>query len=127
MADTAAPATQEAHPVKIRLHEAMRHIPTFDGKHFAELLCHGSLSLEVYSPKIADPQTAHSRDELYFVASGRGRFFDGATRHTFGPGDAFFVPAGTDHRFEDFTDDFVTWVVFFGPEGGEKGGTHAVA
>ena len=29
------------------------------------------------------------------------------------------VPAGAVHRFVDFTDDFGTWVVFYGPEGGE--------
>lgn len=31
-----------------------------------------------------------------------------------------FVPAGMTHRFEDFSADFVTWVVFWGPEGGES-------
>ena len=30
-----------------------------------------------------------------------------------------FVPAGVEHRFEDFTDDLAVWVVFYGPEGGE--------
>ena len=25
-----------------------------------------------------------------------------------------------EHRFEDFTDDFAIWVIFYGPEGGEK-------
>jgi len=24
------------------------------------------------------------------------------------------------HRFEDFTEDLLTWVVFYGPEGGER-------
>ena len=28
-------------------------------------------------------------------------------------GDAFFVPAKTEHRFENFTKDFATWAVFF--------------
>jgi uncharacterized protein YjlB len=31
-----------------------------------------------------------------------------------------FVPAGTTHRFEDFSADFATWVVFWGPQGGER-------
>ena len=31
-----------------------------------------------------------------------------------------FVPAGIEHRFENFTDDFSTWVIFYGPAGGEK-------
>jgi len=25
-----------------------------------------------------------------------------------------------DHRFENFTDDFATWVIFYGEEGGES-------
>ena len=41
-------------------------------------------------------------------------------RHRFGPGTVFFVPAGAEHRFENFTPDFSTWVVFWGPRGGEK-------
>jgi hypothetical protein len=34
----------------------------------------------------------------------------------------FFTPAGWVHRFEDFSDDFATWVVFWGPKGGEADG-----
>jgi hypothetical protein len=30
------------------------------------------------------------------------------------------VPAGVEHRFEEFSGDFGTWVIFYGPEGGEK-------
>jgi hypothetical protein len=30
------------------------------------------------------------------------------------------VPAGVVHRFEEFTEDLVVWVVFYGPEGGER-------
>ena len=33
--------------------------------------------------------------------------------------DLLFVAAGTEHPFEDFTDDLAVWVVFFGPQGGE--------
>jgi hypothetical protein len=29
-------------------------------------------------------------------------------------------PAGAVHRFENFSNDFVTWVVFYGPQGGES-------
>jgi len=39
---------------------------------------------------------------------------------TFGAGDALFVAAHETHRFEDFTPDFGTWVMFYGPVGGEK-------
>ena len=39
---------------------------------------------------------------------------------TLEPGDLLFVPAGTVHRFEGFTDDLAVWVFFYGPEGGES-------
>ena len=50
---------------------------------------------------------------------GTGTFVNGARREPFGPGDLLFVPAGVIHRFEEFSDDLVVWVVFYGPEGGE--------
>jgi len=53
-------------------------------------------------------------------ATSRGEFINGSTRHPFGPGDFLFVPAGIEHRFVDFTDDLVVWVIFYGPERGEK-------
>jgi mannose-6-phosphate isomerase-like protein (cupin superfamily) len=46
--------------------------------------------------------------------------FDLTRRETFGPGDFLFAPAGVEHRFEDFSKDFATWVLFYGPEGGEQ-------
>jgi len=30
------------------------------------------------------------------------------------------VAAGVTHRFEEFSDDFGAWVMFYGPEGGER-------
>ena len=56
------------------------------------------------------------------VLQGCGVFVNGDRRDPFGPGDVLFVPAGQTHRFEDFTDDFATWVIFYGPEGGESQG-----
>jgi mannose-6-phosphate isomerase-like protein (cupin superfamily) len=67
-----------------------------------------------------DEQTPHTRDELYVVAQGSGTFVNGDRRHPFTSGDVLFVPAGAPHRFEDFSDDFGTWVIFYGPEGGER-------
>jgi len=40
-------------------------------------------------------------------------------KRRFGPGDVIFVEANVVHRFEDFSDDFAAWAVFWGPEGGE--------
>lgn len=86
---------------------------------FVKLLEHGSLEVEYYRPVGVDLQTPHTRDEVYVIASGRGEFFCDGERQPFEPGEVLFVPAGVEHRFEDFSDDFATWVFFYGPEGGE--------
>ena len=85
-----------------------------------ELFTHGTLAVELYAPRGDDPQTPHSRDEVYVVAHGSGYFRNGNERHHFGPGDVLFVPAEVTHRFEQFSDDLAVWVFFYGPEGGEK-------
>ncbi len=87
---------------------------------FLNLFEHGTLAVEVYKPKKIDLQKPHTRDEVYIVISGSGEFLNGGVRTDFSPGDFLFVPAGTEHRFENFTEDFATWVLFYGPEGGEK-------
>lgn len=85
----------------------------------AEVYQHGTMLLEVFAPKHRDYQTPHDRDELYFVMQGSGEFVLGEERMTFTAGDALFVPAGVVHRFENYSEDFATWVVFWGPKGGE--------
>jgi mannose-6-phosphate isomerase-like protein (cupin superfamily) len=105
---------------QIKLADAQTAIPTRDGKLYAELFRHGTLTVEIYAPKGTDLQQPHSRDELYIVAAGHGWFFVEGQRMQFGPGDALFAAAGEVHRFEDFTEDLLTWVVFYGPEGGER-------
>jgi hypothetical protein len=81
---------------------------------------HGSLEVELYQPRGRDPQQPHRRDESYVVVRGTGLFFDGSGSRPVGPGDFLFVPAGQVHRFEDFSEDFAVWVLFHGPEGGER-------
>ncbi len=80
---------------------------------------HGSLQVKMYRPDAVDRQKPHSRDELYVIARGSGRFSNGGEFHPFQAGDVLFVPAGVEHRFEAFSDDFCVWVMFYGPEGGE--------
>ncbi len=89
------------------------------GSLFLEMFQHGSLSVELYKPDKVDRQQPHSRDEIYVVARGSGRFFHDGAWMDFTAGDVLFVPAGNEHYFQDFTDDFTTWVFFYGPEGGE--------
>ena len=94
--------------------------PIPGGERSAAVLSHGSMLVRFYAPPGTDKQSPHARDELYVVARGSGTFVRGYERQSFGSGDVLFVPAGMEHRFEDFTDDFATWVVFYGSEGGES-------
>jgi mannose-6-phosphate isomerase-like protein (cupin superfamily) len=86
---------------------------------FVELFKHGSLVVEYYKPDRIDKQQSHERDEVYIITSGSGGLNYAGQNRTVKPGDLLFVPAGVEHRFEDFTDDFATWVLFYGPVGGE--------
>jgi mannose-6-phosphate isomerase-like protein (cupin superfamily) len=90
-----------------------------DGERFVTAFAHGSLEVELYAPVGSDPQQPHDRDEVYFVVSGSGDFVLADEHVRFTAGDALFAPAGAVHRFENFTRDFATWVVFYGPVGGE--------
>jgi mannose-6-phosphate isomerase-like protein (cupin superfamily) len=94
-------------------------LPLPDGERSIELFRHGTLTIKLYAPRGHDPQTPHLQDEIYVIAHGTGRFRRGAEETSFGPGDVIFVAAGEEHKFTEFTDDFATWVFFYGPEGGE--------
>lgn len=73
------------------------------------------IEIRYYAPQGDDRQTPHDRDEFYFVISGTGAFLRNGERVAFGPGDMLFAAAGDDHRFVDFSVDFATWVLFYGP------------
>ncbi len=105
--------------LRLTISQVMERLAAVDTP-FERVFAHGSLEVEIYAPKGEDLQTPHTRDELYIIASGSGFFVHESERHPFEKGEVVFVPAGDTHRFEDFSDDFATWVVFYGPEGGEK-------
>lgn len=83
---------------------------------FAVLFQRADVSVELFAPRGTDTQKPHTRDELYVVATGSGVFMRDGERTAFQAGDLLFVPAHVEHRFEEFTPDFSTWVIFFGPE-----------
>jgi mannose-6-phosphate isomerase-like protein (cupin superfamily) len=89
------------------------------GERFTQALTHGTMTVELYAPDGEDPQSPHAQDEVYIIRSGQGTLRIGSDNHPFAAGDCFFVPAGEDHRFESFSNNFTTWVVFWGPAGGE--------
>jgi mannose-6-phosphate isomerase-like protein (cupin superfamily) len=111
--------------MKVSIADALKRLPAAPtdrypaGAPFVTMMAGGTMSVEVFAPKTADLQEPHSQDELYFIQSGTGELIINGQRFDAAAGDAFFVAAGVAHRFENFSEDFVTWVVFYGPQGGE--------
>ncbi len=77
------------------------------------------MSVIVFTPRGRDYQNTHTQDELYIVMKGSGTLMIEDEPYLFGEGDVLFVAAGKRHRFMDFSDDLVTWAIFWGPAGGE--------
>lgn len=100
--------------------KALAAIEASDDGLYGVLLEHGTMELGFYRPVGTDRQEPHEQDEIYIVLTGSGVFQRGDESIDFGPGDALFVPAGVEHRFVEFTEDLGTWVVFWGPTGGES-------
>ena len=98
----------------------LARLPGPDGTRSVLAVERGTLTVKLYAPRGLDPQQPHVRDEGYVVGRGRGTFVHGEHRHAFGPGDFLFASAGLPHRFEEFSDDFAVWVIFYGPDGGEQ-------
>ena len=104
---------------QVTVAEAVAQLPRAGGKRYAVLFRHGSLQLQVFAPRGRDTQRPHTRDEVYVVIKGSGVYVNGKVRVPFKAGDVLFAAAGEEHRFEEFGEDFFTWVFFYGPEGGE--------
>lgn len=84
-----------------------------------EAFKHGTMSLIVYHPHVKDFQTTHEQDELYIVMSGTADLIIEGKSSACKTGDALFVPALKHHHFQNFTEDFIVWAIFWGPKGGE--------
>ena len=80
----------------------------------------GNLQVEFYRPVKVDLQQPHSRDECYIFTEGNGKFEMGDGIVPFAEGDFVFVAAGVPHRSADLGDSMTCWVIFYGPEGGER-------
>lgn len=86
---------------------------------FVLLMKHGTMQVEYFSPKKEDTQTPHKQDEVYVITAGNSLFYRDEEIIKCKQGDVLFVPAGTQHRFQNFSDDFAIWVIFYGKDGGE--------
>lgn len=106
--------------MKLTIQDALTSLHQEAGATFITLLQHGTMSVEIYEPHGIDLQQPHAQDEIYVIIEGEGMFQNGPVTHPFGKWDVLFVPAGVEHRFLNFSDDFKTWVIFYGPIGGES-------
>src|SRR5262245_15417828 len=97
----------------IHLAEARRAIPGPAGEHSGSLMRHGTLEVKLSLPISPNRQTPHEQDEVYVIMRGQGVLFHDGKRDAFAVGDLLFVPAGTEHHFEDFSEDLTVWVVFY--------------
>jgi mannose-6-phosphate isomerase-like protein (cupin superfamily) len=100
-------------PRKVTVNEAMKKLPGPNGERWTTIFEDGETEVELYAPRGTDPQTPHTRQEIYIVVKGDGIFFDGGKRKRFQEGDFLYVPAGVEHRFESFSDDLIVWAFFW--------------
>lgn len=104
---------------KVTAEDALKQLQEQTSLPFTVMMKHGSMSIEYFAPKKADTQTPHKQDEIYVIISGTATFYRDGERTSCKKNDVLFVPAGMEHRFESFSEDFATWVIFYGADGGE--------
>ena len=105
---------------KVTPDEALKKLLDEQEFPFTVVMKHGKMTVEYFAPQEVDTQTPHKQDEIYVILKGHATFFRNGERVSCKKGDLLFVPAAMEHYFENFSDDFATWVIFYGPEGGEK-------
>ena len=105
---------------KVTAKEALIQLMEQSELQFTVMMKHGSMSIEYFAPLKVDTQTPHKQDEIYVVIKGQGMFYRNGERVPCKKSDVLFVPAGMEHHFENFSDDFAVWVFFYGPDGGER-------
>ena len=107
---------------KVTPEDALKQLQEQAKLPFTIMMEHGTMSIEYFAPRGADTQTPHKQDEIYVIIEGNSMFYRDGERIPCNKNDILFVPAGMEHRFENFSADFATWVIFYGPEGGENKG-----
>jgi mannose-6-phosphate isomerase-like protein (cupin superfamily) len=95
------------------IEKAISRLNKENGAVFTELMRRGTMSVEYYAPKKWDRQKLPYKDEIYVIASGQATMHREGQRFTCFTGDILFVAAGIDHHFENFSEDFATWVILF--------------
>ena len=85
---------------------------------YLEFLRVPALSAGIYTLPVGatDKQSTHDEDEVYFVLKGKGSMRLGGESRAIGPGSILYVPADTDHEFDEIEED-LSLLVFFGTGG----------
>ena len=105
--------------MKFTIEEMMKRLPLpatekwKDGVWDVEPFSEWGAKIVFFAPRGIDYQSSHDEDEFYFIARGSGKLIIGDEEFDCSPGDAFYVGANVMHHFEEFSDDFATWAVFF--------------
>jgi mannose-6-phosphate isomerase-like protein (cupin superfamily) len=84
-----------------------------DGVWDVELFEKNGVKLVFFAPRGRDYQTHHDEDEFYFIARGTATLVTEDLSRECVVGDVLFVAAKEAHHFEDMSDDFATWAIFF--------------
>ncbi len=87
-----------------------------NGVYDIEVFARAGLTLELFAPRGVDHQTPHAQDELYIVIAGSATLDIDGVEHACAMGGALFVPARVPHRFNNISEDFATWAIFWGDE-----------
>ena len=82
----------------------------------AEVFVDGDLEVRFAAKPTDGPQIPHLKDEIYFVASGTARYRVVDKVTNVAAGDVLFCAAHVPHGFENNSEDFSDWVLFYGPE-----------
>ncbi|HLY88472.1 MAG TPA: cupin domain-containing protein [Acetobacteraceae bacterium] len=103
----------QATPAPLSLAAALA-LPRTPGRS-VEVFVDGDLEVRFAARPTNGPQVPHLKDEIYFVAAGKGRYRVEDSVTDVAVGDVLFCAAHVRHGFEDISDDFCVWVLFYGP------------
>jgi mannose-6-phosphate isomerase-like protein (cupin superfamily) len=95
---------------------AARTLQPPEGSRAAEVFRDDHVWIRFAARPTSGPQVPHDRDEFYIVASGAARYRWDGGETMIGPGDMMFAAAHTPHGYDQFSEDFSVWVVFYGPQ-----------
>jgi mannose-6-phosphate isomerase-like protein (cupin superfamily) len=87
-----------------------------EGSRAAEVFRDDHVWIRFAARPTSGPQAPHDRDEFYIVASGTARYRWDGGETMIGPGDMMFADAHTPHGYDQFSEDFSVWVIFYGPQ-----------